>query len=170
MWRIAPKHLMTMAADQLLVDLGGHFVFLVFAGLPTTCTSPSDASPTLLFFGGGLSSPAKSTISQSFWATRSAKEMPAPSPTFLFSVGLRSSPAYLAFSDGTCVMPLALPPCDVILVGSLLCSRSESIPAEQEPPPSDIWRLVNGICLRDGRGRVSLPDKNNRYRLPTQNI
>ena len=25
---------------------------------------PSDASPTLLFFGGGLSSPAKSTISQ----------------------------------------------------------------------------------------------------------
>ena len=96
-WRIAPKHLTTMTADQLLADLGGHFVFLVFAGLSTTCTSPSDASPTLLYFGGGLSSPAKSTISQSFWATRSAKEMPAPPPTFFFSVGLRSSPAYLAF-------------------------------------------------------------------------
>ena len=65
-WRIVPKHLMTMTADQLLVDLGGHFVFLVFASLSTTCTSPSDASPTLLFSGGGLSSPAKSTISQSF--------------------------------------------------------------------------------------------------------
>ena len=37
-------------------------------------------------------------------------------------------------------------------------------------PPSDIWRLVNGVCLRDGRGRVSLADKNNRYRLPIQNI
>ena len=134
MWRIAPKHLMTMTADQLLVDLGGHFVFLVFAGLSTTCTSPSDASPTLLF-GGGLSSPAKSTIPQSFWATRSVKEVPAPPPTVLFSVGLRSSPAYLAFRDGTCVRPLALPTCDAILVGSLLCSPSESIPAEQEPPP-----------------------------------
>ena len=97
-WRIAPKYLMTMTeADQLLVDLGGHFVFLVFAGLSTTCTSPSDASPTLLFFGEGLPSPAKSTISQSFWATRSTKEMPAPPPAALFSVGLRSSPAYLTF-------------------------------------------------------------------------
>ena len=96
-WCIAPKHLMTMTADQLLVDLGGHIVFLMFAGLSTTCTSPSDASPTLLFFGGGLSSPAKNTISQSFWATRSAKEVPAPPPAILFSVGLRSSPAYLAF-------------------------------------------------------------------------
>ena len=96
-WRIAPKHLMTMTADQLSVDLGCHCVFLVFAGLSTTCTSPSDASPTLLFFGGGLSSPAKSTISQPFWATRSAKELPAPPPTVLFSVELKSSPAYLAF-------------------------------------------------------------------------
>ena len=57
----------------------------------------SDASPTLLFFGRGLSSPAKSTISQSFWATRSAKEVPAPPPVSLFSVGLRYSTAYLAF-------------------------------------------------------------------------
>ena len=97
MWRMLPKHLMTMTADQLLVDLGGHLCLLGVCGLVNHLHLSFGCFPytPLLRLGAVLTRQEHDLtilLGSSF-----GERVPAPPPTFLFSVGLRSSPAFLAF-------------------------------------------------------------------------